>query len=236
MSASASGGGSGHGVRSLQHGRVRLAFHELRGAGAGRPLLLLHGLGERTPADVPQELASWPGPVFGLDFTGHGESSLPSGGGYTCEVLMADADAALRELGEATVVGRGLGAYVGLLLAGARSAKVRGVILRDGIGMAGGGSRPGSPSLVQVEGDAKGPPDRFALAELSRDLRPPDYATDYARQVLESSGLARPISICCRERPEWLRAVLEEPGVVTTTVAEALAHYAQLEAGAPADG
>jgi pimeloyl-ACP methyl ester carboxylesterase len=213
------------GARTLRHGKIRLALHELR-AGAGRPLLLLHGLGERSPEAVPEELAAWPGPVFALDFTGHGESTVPAGGGYSCEVLMADADAALRELGEATLVGRGLGAYVGLLLAGARPRSVRGVILRDGIGMAGGGSRPGSPSLARVDTDAKGPPDPFALAELSRDMRPPDYATTYAVQALEMSGLARPISVCCCERPEWLRAVVEEPGVVTTTVTEALAHYA----------
>ncbi|MBV9256202.1 MAG: alpha/beta hydrolase, partial [Actinobacteria bacterium] len=32
----------------LRHGKVDLALHDLR-AGTGRPLLLLHGLGERSP-------------------------------------------------------------------------------------------------------------------------------------------------------------------------------------------
>ena len=49
-------------VERLRHVKVDLALHALR-EGAGRPLLLLHGLGERTPAAVPPELASWPGPV-----------------------------------------------------------------------------------------------------------------------------------------------------------------------------
>ncbi len=40
-----------------------------------------------------------PGPIFALDFTGHGASTVPSGGGYTAEMLMADVDAALAELG-----------------------------------------------------------------------------------------------------------------------------------------
>src|SRR5262245_32807457 len=97
----------------LQHNRIRLALHALR-AGAGRPLLLLHGLGERAPAHAPDEYAGWTGPVYALDFTGHGQSNVPAGGGYTCELLMADADAALARLGKATVVGRGLGAYVAL--------------------------------------------------------------------------------------------------------------------------
>ena len=101
----------------LAHVKVRLALHELRD-GEGRPLLLLHGLGEHTPSAVPQAAASWPGPVLGLDLTGHGRSSRAPGGGYTAEILMADVDAALAHLGPATLLGRGLGGYVGLLIAG----------------------------------------------------------------------------------------------------------------------
>jgi pimeloyl-ACP methyl ester carboxylesterase len=83
-------------IRHLRHGKVRLALHELRGGGrTGPTLLVLHGLGERSPSEVPEQAAAWPGAVFALDFTGHGASSVPAGGGYTCEVLMADADAAL---------------------------------------------------------------------------------------------------------------------------------------------
>lgn len=106
----------------LRHGKITLALHQLRRAVDERrgPLLLLHGLGESTPGEVPQHLAAWTGAIYGLDFTGHGQSTTPAGGGYTCEVLMADADAALAHLGPCTLLGRGLGAYVALLLAGAR--------------------------------------------------------------------------------------------------------------------
>ena len=83
--------------------KAQLALHHLR-SGPGRPLLLLHGLAEQSPAAVPAHLDGWSGPVIGLDFTGHGRSTVPSGGGYTSEVLMADVDAALAEIGPATVL------------------------------------------------------------------------------------------------------------------------------------
>src|SRR5690349_15015757 len=103
-------------IEYLTHNRIQLALHTLR-PGNGRALLLLHGLAERAPRRVPDELAEWPGPVLALDFTGHGDSTIPHGGGYTCELLLADADTALQHLREATVVGRGLGGYVALMIA-----------------------------------------------------------------------------------------------------------------------
>src|SRR4029453_15663806 len=119
---------------TLRNSRIDLALHRLR-SGSGRPLLMLHGLGEHTAAAGPPHLAPSPGPVWGLRFPGHGASSLPVGGGYYCEVLMSDADTALAHLGRVTLYGRGLGAYVGLLVAGARPELVRGAILDDGPGM-----------------------------------------------------------------------------------------------------
>lgn len=208
----------------LRHVRVELVLHELR-AGAGRPLLLLHGLGERTPPDVPAPVAPWPGPIFGLDFTGHGESTVPVGGGYTAEILMADADQALSELGEATVLGRGLGGYVGLLLAGARPARVHGLIVADGPGLAGGGPAPGSPSVAERVAGNGGAPDPYALIELSRDVRPPDYASTYVRQALQLSTLDAPVVVSAIVRPPWLAAVADEPGVVSLPLPVALRSF-----------
>ena len=90
---------------ALVHNKVSLAVHELRG-GEGRALLLLHGLGERSPDEVPAYAAAWPGPIAALDFTGHGDSTLPAGGGYTAEILMADADIAVEHFGQVTLLGR----------------------------------------------------------------------------------------------------------------------------------
>ncbi|HET9609130.1 MAG TPA: alpha/beta hydrolase [Acidimicrobiales bacterium] len=204
---------------TLRHNKIDLALHRLRGPASpgadGRPLLHLHGLGERSPGAVPPYLAAWPGPVWALDFTGHGASTVPRGGGYFCELLMADVDAALAHLGPATVYGRGLGAYVGLLIAGARPDLVRGAILDDGPGLAGGGVEPATPFVLGVPLVASGPPDPYALLELSRDVRPPDYATTYARQAATLSDLDTPLAVAAVVRPPWLAAVAAEPGAVT---------------------
>jgi pimeloyl-ACP methyl ester carboxylesterase len=213
-------------VTTITHNRVELALHSLR-EGAGTTLMLLHGLGERSPERVPDAVAAWPGPVTALDFTGHGASTLPIGGGYTAEIVMADADAALRHLGEATIVGRGLGAYVALLIAGARSERVRGAVLADGPGLSGGPSVPTSQPVFSLE-RVDSTPDPYALAELGRDLRPPDYATAFSRLALQGSDLEQPITVVARFRPAWLRAIAEEPGVAEAdSIAEAIEAYAR---------
>ena len=188
-------------------------------------MLCLHGLGEHTPVEPPETLHAWNGPVWGLDFTGHGRSTMPVGGGYTAEILMADADHALAELGEATVLGRGLGAYIALLVAGARPNLVRGAILTDGPGLAGGGSGPAFPSLANPPDPTGTTPDPFALLELSRDVRPPDYATTYVRQCVQFSPLSTPIAVTALVHPGWLSAVAGEPGVAGMTIDEALRLY-----------
>ncbi len=211
----------------LTHNRVQLALHELSaGDGGGVPLLLLHGLGERSPDTLPAHLVTWPGPVHALDFTGHGVSTVPAGGGYTAEILMADADIALEHLGRATLLGRGLGAYIALLLCGAQPSAVRGTILADGPGIVGSSTGPGSPHVPWVDPTVPAPPDPFALVELTHDIRPPDYATSFARLATVSSPLETPIAVVAVHRPDWLAAVAAEPGVGDMSLDEALALYA----------
>jgi pimeloyl-ACP methyl ester carboxylesterase len=212
----------------LVHARARLALHRLAdGDGSHHPLLLLHGLGERSPDGVPGGLDPWPGPVVALDFSGHGASSRSNGGGYTAELLMADADAAVRHLGPVTVHGRGLGAYIALLIAGARPDAVRGAILADGPGMIGGGTGPMSslvsPGLGQPE--PEGAPDPYALVELNRDPRPTDYASAFTAMAMHATTLRTPIAVVAVTRPAWLDAIVPEPGVETMTLDEALVLY-----------
>jgi pimeloyl-ACP methyl ester carboxylesterase len=181
---------------------------------------------------VPSVVDNWPGAVWGLDFTGHGLSTVPTGGGYTAEILLGDADAALSHLGEATVVGRGLGAWIALLLSGARPDRVMGAVLADGPGFIGGGVQPGSTFVIDVaEPSLAGPdrtPDPFALIELARDVRPPDYATAFVRFALEGSSLNEPVVVSAMSRPEWVAAVAAEPGVVERPLPEAIAAFAAI--------
>lgn len=215
-------------IVTLIHNRVRLALHPLRAGSdpAVHPLLALHGLGERTSDEPPAWLDAWSGPLWGLDLTGHGASSLSVGGGYTAEILLADVDAALVHLGPATLVGRGLGAYLALLAAGARATSVRGAILLDGPGLAGGGPAPGSPMMVASARLPPGPPDPFAMIELTRDVRPPDYALTFVHQAVQLSGLDTPVTVASVVRPPWLAAVAGATGVADSTLDEALAAYA----------
>jgi pimeloyl-ACP methyl ester carboxylesterase len=219
-------------TRMLRHNKVDLALHRLRDATdpTKRPLLLLHGLGDHTPATVPEWTDTWTGAIVGLDFTGHGASSIPRGGGYTAELLLGDADAALAALvehspdGKITVLGRGLGAYIALQLAGARSSQVHGAIVLDGPGLAGGPTGPTSQSFFSLP-PADRTPDPYALVELGRDLRPPDYVRSFVQLAIAGSDLDEPVAVCSVFRPDWLAEVAGEHGVMDVPLAEALAAY-----------
>jgi len=208
----------------LDHSKTRLALH-LLSEGEGPPLLVLHGLGESSANLRLADVSAWPGPIHGLDFTGHGRSTASQGGGYTCELLMADADAALAVLGPSTLHGRGLGAYVALLTAGGRPDLVQGAILCDGPGLAGGGSRPTGPMIPHPDPQAADIPDPYALVELARDLRPSDYVTEFVRQALEHSQVDPPIIVSAAEDPEWLHSVADIPGIQRASPTRALTLY-----------
>lgn len=219
----------------LRHNKIDLALHLLRDtpldpANPSRPLLLLHGLGDTSPAAVPHWAAAWPGTIAALDFTGHGASTVPSGGGYSAETLMADADHALAHLTDndasrsITVLGRGLGAYIALQIAGARASQVHGAILTDGPGLAGGPTGPSSQSFFALDTDGTGP-DPYALVELGRDLRPPDYAMSFVGLAMSGSPAESPITVASSFRPKWLAGVADAHGVVESSLDDALASY-----------
>jgi pimeloyl-ACP methyl ester carboxylesterase len=193
-------------VIRIRHGRVSLALHPLRG-GAGTPLLWLHALRACGSDGQAQAAArAWPGPVFGLDFSGHGASEWVGGGAYSPELLAGDADAALAHLGGAHLAGAGVGAYVALLLAGARPDTAPAALLLAGAGLAGGGAvpdprRPTSEAWLAAS-DARRPPPAVRppcdplLLLLESDVRPTDYAEAFAggarRLLLAEDGEARP--------------------------------------------
>ncbi len=169
----------------LQHARVSLELHELS-ARQGPVLLLLHAL-YGSASDWIEITAAWTGPVYALDFCGHGRSDWLLAGGYTPELLVGDADCALARIGTASVVGAGVGAYVALLLAGARPHLVPAALLLPGAGLAGGGVLPDfvNPRARFTEFPTQSPNSRSGidplLAALEQDVRPPDYVEPFAR-------------------------------------------------------
>jgi pimeloyl-ACP methyl ester carboxylesterase len=215
---------------TLQHGRISLALHHLKESEHGWPLLVLHGLGERSPEAVGLDIAGWNGSIYALDFTGHGDSQSPVGGGYSAEILMADVDTALANLGPCTVLGRGLGGYIALLIAGARPALVRGAIIDDGLGLMGGGGSPGSIHLDlpnRLTAIEKTPnPDPYALLEMSSDIRPADYASSFAFAASQGTENRVSVAVVAKVRPTWLSGIVEQFGVEEMPLTDALAVFA----------
>jgi pimeloyl-ACP methyl ester carboxylesterase len=225
----------------VAHGQVRLALLELRAAGGPR-VLLLHALGESS-ASWHEDAVAWPGTAVALDFAGHGTSSWRPGGAYTAELFAADVDAALAALGPCALAGKGLGAYVALLVAGARPQLAPAALLLPGAGLAGLGPAPEPervPDLVGSLGALDRTPAQRGIGTdpatraCDADVRPPDYARAFgaaARRLvlLEDGG----------GRPPWWEALRTLPSVrsVRGDTAEALRALAE-DAGtaAPAGG
>lgn len=225
----------------VQHGRVSLALHALGAgsrsstasrAGDGRALLCLHALRGRA-ADWQHHAAAWPGPVYALDFSGHGDSAWLRGGAYSPELLAGDADAALARLGEACLAGAGLGAYVALLVAGARPGQVPGALLLAGPGLAGAGAEP-DPQRAPDAGWrraldairtplAERPGSDPLLALLETDFRPPDYAEAFAARAQRLLLLEGSEAL-----PPWWEAIAKSGRAERSagTLAEALARLA----------
>ena len=199
-------------------------------AGAERPLLLLHGLGERAPADIPSYLDAWDGPVVaprlhrprlvddpawrrlhGRDIAGGRRRGASRAGPSDRPRPWA------RRICRLAACRRAAG--LGLRSHPLRRCRHRRRRERTGF----------APRAARSTRHALAPPDPFALVELARDLRPPDYATSFARLATQASPLEQPISVSAVNRPEWLEAVVREPGVVALPLADALVLYRHLE-------
>ena len=158
--------------------------------GDGRSLLILHGLGERAPAEVPSYLDAWHGPIAALDFTGHGLSTIHVAAATPprCCWRMQRRPSARGREGDRP---RSRAGRVRRVCSSPAPPPdlVCGAILTDGAGILGGGNGPGSPLTSAVDGGALAPPDPFALVELAHDLRPPDYATSFVRLATQASPL-----------------------------------------------
>jgi len=190
-------------MRPIRHGELTLALHELS-AKRGPSLLLLHAL-FGAGRDWLGDADAWPGSVHALDFAGHGESSWRPGGAYTPELFAADVDAALAALGPSAIAGVGLGAYVAVLVAGARPDLVPATLLVPGPGLD-GEPLPAPPVVEPVapQPDGSDP----MVGTCARDVRPPDYAIAFAARarslLLAEDGTSR---------PPWWAALRGSPNV-----------------------
>jgi len=217
-------------VRRLPHGRIGIALHRLSSEwpespepdpAEGRPpLLLLHALGASAQA-WRAEPPAWPGAVHALDFAGHGASDPVRGGGYSPEYFLGDADRALGAIGDrAVVAGRGIGAYVAMLLAGARPDRVPAALLLPGAGIEGGGARPGTDrwTILSLEAwEARIATDSAAYAAgtdpavslADHEYRPDAYVAGFAQA-------ARRLLLCTEgadpgRMPGWWRVAAQAP-------------------------
>lgn len=128
---------SGQPLSTWQRGRlpgdgVNLAYTSW--AGAGRPLVALHGITASSMSfvGIAEKLAGRR-PLLALDLRGRGDSDKPTGP-YGFAQHAQDVIAALRELGSRPVVlvGHSMGAYVAIAVAAAEPRLVAGLLLLDG--------------------------------------------------------------------------------------------------------
>lgn len=155
--------GAGFERRTLGDGADRLTYFV---AGAGPPLLFLHGVGDHGGtwyAVAPAFVASYR--VVVADLPGHGESEPLAGDVLPMATVVAGAERLLAEVARerpAIVVGNSMGAWVATLLALRHPESVARIVLVDGGALPGD---PGGPSLL--------PTTREEAAKLMAMLRDP---------------------------------------------------------------
>jgi len=224
----------------LRNGRITLRLHELRD-GEGLPLLLLHELGGAASDWRSEAWTDWDGPVYALDFAGHGDSDRIAGGGYAPEHFLADADLALEALDDCVAVaGMGVGAYVALLLSGARRDRVRAALLLGGRGLEGGGELPDFDAPIEGLDDWEARLRECAseyrpgvdprVTRCETDIRPSDYVGDFAgaaRALLFDPAVEAAPSV-----PVWWQVARERSGGGTApdALARALVRLGELAA------
>lgn len=106
-------------------------------AGAGKPVLLLHGWGARAAAMRPVlDVLQADHAVYALDFPGFGQSALPPtpwGVGEYCRVVVELLEK--HEVGRAAVIGHSFGGRVGIKLAAEHPELVEKLVLVDSAGI-----------------------------------------------------------------------------------------------------
>ena len=219
------------------HGKIDLALHHLRPApdadGRRHAAAAAPPRPRRGVADRGALVRGRRGPGRSRRSTSRATvgSTMPHGGGYTAEILLADADAAL---GALTVddpdAARSRCSAGGSARTSPSSSPAPG---RRRCTAPSSPTGPGSPAgrrgrrrrASSRSRPTARTPDPYALVELGRDLRPPDYAASFVRLALAGSPSTSRSPCTAMIRPEWLDAVANEHGVMDVPLAEALTAY-----------
>ena len=67
---------------------------------------------------------------------------------------------------------------------------------------------------------------RVEIMNFDGKLRPGDYAVSFVNLANAGAQVTSPIAVCSNFRPKWLTAVADAPGVLDTTIEDALRIYA----------
>ena len=167
------------------------------GTGSGRPLLLLHGLGERSPEAVPDWAAvvarsgvrASTSPATALSTVPHGR--WLHGRGADGRRRRGAGRARTRR----PCVGRGLGAYVALLIAGARPQLVQGRGAVRRAGTVGGGVGPTSATVLTVGRGWPARPIRGPSSSSPATSGRPTTPPPSPGPALQLSGVAWPFAV-----------------------------------------
>ena len=127
-----------HGVHSKYVTVDGYQLHYLVG-GAGRPLLLIHGLGSRGEdwANLIPQLIAGGNRVYALDLLGYGESEQPRDAQYSIPQQAAIVEGFLdsQHLRQADVAGWSMGGWIALQVALQQPQRVRRLVLLDSAGL-----------------------------------------------------------------------------------------------------
>lgn len=127
-----------HGVHSKYVKVDGYQLHYLVG-GAGRPLLLIHGLGSRGEdwANLIPQLIAGGNRVYALDLLGYGESEQPRDAQYSIPQQSAIVEGFLdsQHLQQADVAGWSMGGWIALQVALQQPQRVRRLVLLDSAGL-----------------------------------------------------------------------------------------------------
>jgi pimeloyl-ACP methyl ester carboxylesterase len=197
------------GVRSahVQAGPWRLHYLE---AGAGPPLVLVHGLSSSAMQDWGRLVAplSRRFHVFAPDLPGFGESERPAAAAYSIPMQVEAVHAFMQAVGvsRARVAGLSMGGWIACRLAGEHPESVERLVAVDAAGMRPDG--PTIPAEVLLPRDEEGVRRLVAAVRHNAPVPPSFVARDILARRLRDEWIVRRALESMRAGRDWLNGTL----------------------------